>query len=104
MTRHFKKLLIIFPLLFFATHEAYSTEAGKPNIIFFLADDISQKDLGCYGHPKIKTPHIEALAAKERSQAMASKKMRAGNSMTSKTTPRSKSTCRKNIAKSRIAC
>ncbi|MFC1652238.1 sulfatase [Planctomycetota bacterium] len=37
--------------------------AEKPNIVFFLADDISQEDFGCYGHPTIKTPNTDALAA-----------------------------------------
>jgi N-sulfoglucosamine sulfohydrolase len=37
---------------------------AQPNIVFFLADDVSQEDLGCYGHPALKTPHIDALAAK----------------------------------------
>ena len=37
--------------------------ATKPNIVFFIADDVSQEDFGCYGHPKIKTPHTDALAA-----------------------------------------
>ena len=35
----------------------------KPNIVFFIADDISQEDLGCYGHPVVQTPNIDALAA-----------------------------------------
>ena len=35
----------------------------RPNIIFFIADDVSQNDFGCYGHPSIKTPHVDALAA-----------------------------------------
>lgn len=34
-----------------------------PNIIFFIADDVSQEDFGCYGHPTIQTPSIDALAA-----------------------------------------
>ncbi|MCU0857204.1 MAG: sulfatase-like hydrolase/transferase, partial [Pontiellaceae bacterium] len=38
--------------------------AEKPNIVFFIADDVSQEDFGCYGHPVIKTPCIDALAAK----------------------------------------
>jgi arylsulfatase len=39
-----------------------AAEEVRPNFIFFLADDISQEDYGCYGHPVIKTPHIDALA------------------------------------------
>lgn len=38
-------------------------EEPHPNFIFFLSDDISQEDHGGYGHPVIKTPHIDALAA-----------------------------------------
>ena len=37
--------------------------AEKPNIVFFIADDVSQEDFGCYGHPTIQTPHTDALAA-----------------------------------------
>lgn len=37
--------------------------ASQPNIVFFIADDVSQDDFGCYGHPTIKTPHVDALAA-----------------------------------------
>lgn len=40
-----------------------AAEKSRPNFIFFLSDDISQEDHGCYGHPVIKTPHIDQLAA-----------------------------------------
>jgi arylsulfatase A len=35
----------------------------KPNIIFIMADDLGYRELGCYGQQKIKTPHIDRLAA-----------------------------------------
>ena len=39
-----------------------SEAAKKPNIVFILADDLGWGDLGCYGHPYIKTPHLDRLA------------------------------------------
>lgn len=36
--------------------------AKKPNIVFILADDMGWGDLGCYGHPHIKTPNLDKLA------------------------------------------
>ena len=37
--------------------------AGKPNIIFILADDLGYGDLGCYSQKQIQTPSIDRLAA-----------------------------------------
>ncbi|MEO0416145.1 MAG: sulfatase, partial [Verrucomicrobiota bacterium] len=37
--------------------------SAKPNIVFFIADDISQSDFGAYGHSAIKTPNVDKLAA-----------------------------------------
>ncbi len=35
----------------------------KPNVIFIMADDLGYGDLGCFGQQKIKTPHLDQLAA-----------------------------------------
>ncbi|MGK0484305.1 MAG: arylsulfatase A, partial [Planctomycetota bacterium] len=48
-------------LALFTSVPAASQE--KPNIIVFLADDLGYGDLGCYGHPIIQTPNIDALAS-----------------------------------------
>ncbi len=40
--------------------------AERPNIIFYMTDDISYNDYGCYGHPTIKTPHIDRMAREGR--------------------------------------
>jgi N-acetylglucosamine-6-sulfatase len=40
-------------------------EAGEtpgPNIVFILADDLRFDDLGCMGHPFVKTPNIDRIA------------------------------------------
>ncbi len=34
-----------------------------PNIIFIVADDLGYRELGSYGQEKIRTPHIDRLAA-----------------------------------------
>jgi len=36
--------------------------ADRPNIVFILADDLGFGDLQSYGHPRIKTPHLDRLA------------------------------------------
>jgi arylsulfatase A-like enzyme len=34
----------------------------RPNIVVFIADDMSWNDLGAYGHPSIRTPNLDRLA------------------------------------------
>jgi len=40
--------------------------ADRPNVILFIADDVSWDDLGCTGNPTARTPHIDRLAANGR--------------------------------------
>ena len=36
---------------------------SRPNLVFILADDVAQGDLGCYGQTKIRTPNLDRMAA-----------------------------------------
>lgn len=38
--------------------------AEQPNIVFLFTDDQTSSMLGCYGHPTVQTPNIDALAAR----------------------------------------
>ena len=51
------RLLAVFALLLLPA------VAQPPNVVFILADDLGYGDLGCYGHPKFRTPRIDRLAS-----------------------------------------
>lgn len=40
----------------------YVHAAARPNVVFFLADDLGQRDLGSYGSPFYETPNLDRLA------------------------------------------
>ncbi len=52
-------LLVVATLAF----GACATSSRPPNVVFILADDLGWGDLGSYGGTRIKTPHIDRLAA-----------------------------------------
>jgi N-acetylglucosamine-6-sulfatase len=61
--RPWRLLLVLLAL--FATREARAGDKRPdawPNIVFILMDDLRWDELGCTGHPFVKTPHIDRLA------------------------------------------
>lgn len=48
-------------LIGIATAPALAAAPAK-NVVLVVADDLGSGDLGCYGHPLVKTPNIDALA------------------------------------------
>ncbi|MEM7785121.1 MAG: sulfatase-like hydrolase/transferase, partial [Planctomycetota bacterium] len=50
--------LLILTLIF----PAFVLADDRPNIIVLLCDDLGFGDIGCYGHPHIRTPNLDAMA------------------------------------------
>jgi arylsulfatase A-like enzyme len=55
------KMLAAWTPLFLIAPQAIGAEAGKPNLIFILSDDVSMGDLGAYGQKIIQTPNLDQL-------------------------------------------
>jgi len=53
----------LLPALVFLMAPAAPAADSRPNVILFIADDISWDDLGCTGNPTARTPHLDRLAA-----------------------------------------
>jgi arylsulfatase A-like enzyme len=60
------KLLTISLFLIAAFAGAVEQSSSKPNIIFFLADDLAYCDMSCFGQTNYATPNIDRLATEGR--------------------------------------
>ena len=56
-----KKFLGVF-FFYFALTSCNLDVNDKPNIIVFIADDVSWDDIGVYGNDQVVTPNIDNLA------------------------------------------
>jgi arylsulfatase A-like enzyme len=60
--RHFVIPLVII-LAASLSHTSAASSPRPPNIVLILSDDVGYGDIGCYGATKVKTPHLDQLAA-----------------------------------------
>ena len=59
----FYAVMLSLPLILCPGVGQNSQAAQKPNVLFIAADDL-RCDLACYGHPLVKTPHLDQLASR----------------------------------------
>ena len=57
-----RKLNMALVTLTLCVPAAVSVASEKPNVLLILADDLGYGDVGCYGCPDTKTPHMDKLA------------------------------------------
>ncbi|MBM3723985.1 MAG: sulfatase [Acidobacteria bacterium] len=59
MIEHSRRALLVAPFLALRG----KAQTAPRNVLFLVADDLNT-DLGCYGHPLVKSPHLDRLASR----------------------------------------
>jgi arylsulfatase A len=57
------RLLLSLIAVFSLSNFAFAAKAESPNIVVIFCDDLGYGDLSCFGHPTIKTPNLDRMAA-----------------------------------------
>ncbi|MFP6691729.1 MAG: sulfatase [Pirellulales bacterium] len=53
----------VLTLLTFSPCLPAAEQPSKPNLVVIFCDDLGYGDLACFGHPTIRTPHLDRMAA-----------------------------------------
>ena len=62
MTKSILSVSSILISLLLGSFSLWAEKKRKPNVVFFLVDDLGQRDVGCYGSQFHETPAIDQLA------------------------------------------
>ncbi len=58
-----KSPIVLFGVAGVCALAAVAGATERPNVVLFIADDVSWNDIGCYGNREARTPAIDRLAA-----------------------------------------
>ena len=61
--KRYSLTVLLFSLFMIINCSTQKETDTPPNVILIFADDLGYGDLGCYGHPTIKTPNLDKMAA-----------------------------------------